>query len=321
MLPPNPTAAPRGGGAWREDLTLERIAALLRSAFPGHDAALDDAAVLGAPDGDLLVCADAAVEGVHVDRARFPAEDLGYRAVAATLSDLAACGGRPLGVTVAICARGDEDLEAIERGAVEACVASGCAIVGGNLSTAGTTSVVASAVGVVPTGTAVRRNGARPGDALFVTGRLGASAAGRRARVAGAALDDALVAAHRHPVPRLREGSAARSAGATAMLDVSDGLARDLRRLVAASSVGAALDVVPVADGATLDDALGGGEDYELLFAHRDPAALADAFERAGLAAPIRVGTITSSREVTLDGAPLADVGWRHGAPGDQEPR
>jgi thiamine-monophosphate kinase len=302
---------------------VERIAAALRVAFPQRSGEpLDDAAVIEGNFSSLLLCVDAAVEGVHVDVGRFPAGDLGFRATVAALSDLAAMGGRALGVVVAICARADADVMELEAGAIEACVASGCAVVGGNLSVAPTTSVAVSALGEAPPGGAVRRGGARAGDALFVTGPLGGSAAGLRRRRDGAALDDRLVAVHRRPVPRLHEGALAARSGATAMIDVSDGLARDARRLAAAGEVGLELRDVPVAEGATLDDALGGGEDYELVIAHREPALLLAAFADAGLRSPIAIGVVHGDPGVArLDGSELVDVGWRHGAPGAQEPR
>jgi thiamine-monophosphate kinase len=97
------------------------------------------------------------------------------------------------------------------------------------------------------------------------------------------------------------------------MLDVSDGLARDLRRLAAASAVGIDLEVVPLVEGATLDEGLGGGEDYELVFTHRDDAAVAVGFRAAGLAVPSRIGTVTDATgEVTFQGERAPDVGWRH---------
>ncbi len=323
MLPPFPTTAPLGDGAWREDVEVERIAAALRAAFPQRAGEpLDDAAILEGNFTSLLLCTDAAVEGVHVDVGRFPAGDLGFRPTVAALSDLAAMGGRALGVVVAICARPDADVMELERGAIEACVATGCALLGGNLSTAATTSVTVSALGEAPRSGAVRRGGAHPGDALFVTRPLGGSAAGLRRRRSGASLDDPLVALHRRPAARLREGAVAAASGATAMIDVSDGLARDARRLCAAGGHGLELRNVPVADGATLDDALGGGEDYELVIAHREPAVLLAAFASAGLRMPIAIGVVHGDPAIaTLDGGPLVDVGWRHGAPGAQEPR
>ncbi|HEX4245218.1 MAG TPA: thiamine-phosphate kinase, partial [Acidimicrobiales bacterium] len=171
---------------------------------------------------------------------------------------------------------------------------------------------------------ALTRSGARPGDSLFVTGPLGASAAGLRILRAGApgagtelwrtaesgdeagSIYSILAQAHRRPVARLAEGELARLAGATAAIDVSDGLAADVRHLADASGVGIALDHVPVAMGATDDEAVGGGEDYELIVATGDPDGLITAFESGGLRVPIAVGRCTvDPEERTLRGSDL----------------
>jgi thiamine-monophosphate kinase len=291
---------------------LERIADLLGASLAATGWG-DDAAVLDRPAGRVLVCCDAGVEGVHLDTTLFPIADLGYRTAIAALSDIAAMGGRPSGVVVSICAPGDVDVIAIERGVAEACVTTGCAVVGGDLSKAAVTSVTACVLGDEPLGGAVPRSGARPGDAVFVTGPLGGAAMGHRLRRDGAALDDPALRWFRRPRTRLEEGVVAARSGATAMLDVSDGLARDVRRLADASGVGIDLDAVPLREGATLEEGLGGGEDYELVFSHRDAAAVADAFGSKGLDAPIRIGTVTSDvGQVRLGGQAAPDLGWRH---------
>jgi thiamine-monophosphate kinase len=291
---------------------LERIADLLGASLATTGWG-DDAAVLERPAGAVLVCCDAGVEGVHLDTTLFPIDDLGYRTAIAALSDIAAMGGRPSGVLVSICAPGDVDVVAVERAVAEACATAGCTVLGGDLSRAAVTSVTACALGDAPPGGAVSRRGARPGDAVFVTGPLGGAAMGHRRRRAGAPLDDPELRWFRRPRARLDEGFAAARSGATAMLDVSDGLARDVRRLAAASGVGIDLDSVPLCEGATRDEGLGGGEDYELVFSHRDAAALAASFEAASLSPPIRLGTVTSDvGEVRLGGQAAPDLGWRH---------
>jgi thiamine-monophosphate kinase len=114
-------------------------------------------------------------------------------------------------------------------------------------------------------------------------------------------------------VARLAEGESARLAGATAAIDISDGLAADVRHLADASVVGIALDRVPVAMGATDEEALGGGEDYELIIATGDPDGLVVAFKSAGLRAPIAIGRCTGDpEERTLAGSQLPILGWRH---------
>jgi thiamine-monophosphate kinase len=157
-----------------------------------------------------------------------------------------------------------------------------------------------------------------PGDVIFVTGPCGASAAGLRVLRIGVAdgPDEApLAAAYRRPLARLAEGQAARLSGAHAMIDVSDGLALDLHRLADASEVGFVLDGVPVTEGATLDEALGGGEDYELLVVI-GPADVDGYRERCaatGMRSPFRIGVVVADQADRRLGAdPLGPIGWQH---------
>jgi thiamine-monophosphate kinase len=156
------------------------------------------------------------------------------------------------------------------------------------------------------------------GDIILVTGPCGGSAAGLRALRSGSGGPEhggALGAAYRRPTARLAEGEVARRAGAHAMIDVSDGLALDLHRMADASGVGFALDAVPVAEGATTEEALGGGEDYELVLtigASGLPGLLA-AFAGAGLREPTRLGVVGSTAaDRTLRGRDLGRSGWQH---------
>lgn len=282
----------------------------------------DDAAVVGLPSGDrVLLSTDLVVGGVHVDLGLSGPEDIGYKALMVTVSDFAAMGVRPSHALVSMAGPVGTDLERLGVGLAEAAGETGCTIVGGDLAESPVLVLSTAVFGLAePGGPApLLRSTARPGDRLFVTGPLGRSAAGLGLLRAGGAgahprpSDPDLVRAHRRPVARLAEGEAARRAGASAAIDLSDGLAADLAHLTAASGVGAALDAVPVADGATAEQALAGGEDYELLVATGAPDALVVAFRAADLAPPIPVGRCTDHPgERTLEGEPLPPVGWRH---------
>lgn len=261
--------------------------------------------------------------GVHADLDLVGVDDLGWKAMAANLSDIAAVGGRPTHALVTVVGPlADLDVELLYDGILGASEAYGCPVVGGDLSSA-PTLVVAVAVagdGGEPDPPPVLRSGALPGDLLWVTGPLGSSAAGLALlQVERAAEAPDLALAHRRPRPRLAEGAVARSAGATAMIDVSDGLASDLRHLADESEVGVVVEHVPVALGVSRvsDDpeamALGGGEDYELVFSAPEAAPVEAAFRSAGLALPLRVGHCTADpTERRLGDGDLPLVGWEH---------
>lgn len=280
--------------------------------------------MLGPVEGGLLFTTDMAVAGVHGDLGLMGLDDFGWRALTAAISDIAAMGGRAGHAVVAVAAPPTTDLDRLYDGLAASSLAHACPIVGGDLSGCGSVVVAVAAVGTAgPTGTEpgpVLRGGARPGDSLFVTGPLGASAAGLRLLRASVGAEapagdetTALVQAHRRPLARLDEGAVARRAGASAMIDVSDGLAADLGHLADASRVGVALDSVPTAPGATLDEALGGGEDYELVIATPEPDAMVRAFTAAGLRPPALIGHCVDDPSVrTVAGSPLPVVGWEH---------
>lgn len=291
---------------------IERIRRLLPGPPVGEVWIGDDTAVVRPPTGALLLAADVVVAGVHADLALTGLDDLGWKALAVNVSDIAAMGGRPMHALVTVAGPPDTDLDLLYRGLAEASAAFGCPVVGGDLSAAPILYVSVAVTGVVDDGEAVLRSGAQPGDRVFVTRPLGASAAGLRLLREGER-DGPLVGAHRRPHPEVPAGRVARQVGATAMIDVSDGFAADLGHVLDGSGVGAVLDDVPVAPGATLAEALGGGEDYALVFTAADRRRVLEAFLAAGLAAPVDTGTIVADpTERRLRGEALPAIGWQH---------
>jgi thiamine-monophosphate kinase len=290
----------------------------------------DDAAVVRGGSGELVLTTDAMVEGVHFLADRTTPRDLGYKAIAVNVSDIAAMAASP---RFALCALVLTDaIEAawvieLAGGMRECCDEFALSLVGGNLSRGEELAIVVTMTGEVGMGRAVRREGARPGDRVVVTGTLGGSAAGLRVASQRSWSDDERDALRRsmRPAPRVGEASILSAHGATAMMDVSDGLAIDLSRLCRASGVGArvALANVPVHPAATVTEALGGGEDYELLATLPSPDAVAGARAdlREGFGVSLSdIGIIIGAEgeeplvAVDEDGTerPLAIVGWDH---------
>lgn len=250
----------------------------------------DDCAVLrlAGCQHDLLLKTDAVVEGVHYT-AEMPPERAGRKALARALSDVAAMGGRPTHALLTLFAPPSDDLERWKRfvaGFRAAARRWGLSLAGGELSSSPARAASVAVLGWVRRGGAVLRSGGRPGQALYVTGRLGGSLARK----------------HWAFAPRLAEGQwLAQEGFARAMMDLSDGLAADLPRLAAASHCGFELEpaAIPRTRGCTLAQAMSDGEDYELVFAVEPSAcrALESAWRRRFPKLPItRIGLLTPKK-------------------------
>ncbi|MEW6388764.1 MAG: thiamine-phosphate kinase [Thermodesulfobacteriota bacterium] len=284
----------------------------------------DDCAALdlGGPDY-LLWTLDTLVEGVHFDLAYITLEQLGHKALAVNLSDIAAMGGEPLYALLSLGWPPGRDLAgALElgQGLAQEGRKYGVAVIGGDtVASPSGLSVTVSVLGRVPRQEMLRRAGAQPGDRIYVTGTLGEAAAGLEILRRGLEIDPEirgpLVRAHLAPQPQLTAGRLlAWERLASAVIDLSDGVASDLYHICRASGVGARLtaQAVPISPRVRavaakigrdpLDLALKGGEDYQLLFTSpRDKAAaLAQIFSQAGLAPPLVLGEIISGEEVRL---------------------
>jgi len=274
----------------------------------------DDAALLRMPpDTELVLTTDALVEGVHFLPGA-PARSLGHRSLAVNLSDIAAMGASPAWALLALNLP-DADaqwLQPFAAGFGDLARVHGVALVGGNVSR-GPLSITVQLAGVAPPGQAMRRSGAAGGEGLYVSGTLGDAAAGlkylraqlRAAPEAGAYLQRRF----EYPTPRLELGLGLRGL-ASACIDVSDGLYADLQRLLLASARGAVIDLerLPVSwalraalGEASWQQALGGGEDYELCFTapQRHGEAIAALAERTGT--PVtRIGSIERGAGIEL---------------------
>ena len=287
---------------------------------PAAQGLMDDVAILPVGDTRLILTSDTMVEGVHYLPTDPPA-DIGWKLAAVNLSDLAAKGARPVGCLLNYALSGDEAWDAaFIAGLGEALDRHAMPLLGGDtvampLASARSYSLTAigEATGPVPT-----RNGAQPGDILYVTGPIGDAGIGLDLARADPAASGPLVDAYRRPRPRLAEG-ALLAPHASAMMDLSDGLLIDAQRMAQASGVAIIIDHIPLspalekargASTAVQIAAARAGDDYELLFTMP-----------RGLAPPVRaipVGRVSAGAGLTLmiDGAivPLPDrLGWEHG--------
>lgn len=200
----------------------------------------DDTALVAVPDGRVAVTTDLLVEGRHFRRDWSSAADVGHKATAANLADIAAMGAVPTALVVGLGApAGLPARWAIDcaRGIADEAAGVGAAVVGGDVVASDAVVISITALGTLQGRAPVLRSGARPGDVLAIAGRVGWSAAGLALLEAGAAGPEELIAAHRRPAPAYQAGPQAALAGATSMIDVSDGLVADARHLAQASGV------------------------------------------------------------------------------------
>jgi len=284
----------------------------------------DDAAVLPAPDGRTVATTDLLIEGRHFRRDWSSARDIGIKAAAQNLADVAAMGATPIALLLGLAVPAATEVSWVldlTRGLQHECERAGAVIAGGDVSGAQTVMLGITALGTLGGRPPVTRSGARPGDAVAVSGAVGRSAAGLAVLQAG--LDPvgnadlaALVSAHQRPQPDYLAGPLAAAAGATAMIDVSDGLVADLGHVAAASGV--RIDIrsasLPAAGlrsaadrlGADWHDwALGGGEDHALAASFPPDAPPPPAWTL--------IGTVMSGNGVTVDGRPWhGRGGWEH---------
>jgi thiamine-monophosphate kinase len=283
----------------------------------------DDAAVARARGGVTVTSIDAIVEDVDFTLPQWPLEAVGFKAVAVALSDLAAMGARPAEIYVAAGLPRSFDepqFDALCEGIAAAAGQFGAVVAGGDLSSAGGLFLSVTVVGHAASADAVvTRRGARPGDLVAVTGELGAARRAVELIAGGADPDDPRLAKQFRPLPRLAAGATLAAGGATAMIDISDGLAHDAGQIAAASGVALEIELERIPLAAGIEDpeyAAGSGEEYELLVtaAPEDIAQLERSLAAAGtpLTAIGRVTAGAGVRSVDARGADVEVGGFDH---------
>jgi thiamine-monophosphate kinase len=281
----------------------------------------DDAALVSAPDGRVLATSDVLVEGRHFRTDWATATEIGHRAAAANLADIAAMGGRPTALLVALCMPSDTDprwVEQLADGLGAECELVGAAVVGGDLSASPVLTIAVTALGDLGGRAPVLRSGAKAGDVVAMAGRIGQAAAGYTVLSRGFRSPKALVEAYRRPAVPYWAGPAAADLGATAMIDVSDGLLADVGHIAEASTVGIDIDRTAFEITQPMRDAAAamGVDPYLWVLTGGDDHPIVATFP-AAVALPERwhvVGRVVDGGGVTVDGRPYTDgpSGWDH---------
>jgi thiamine-monophosphate kinase len=279
----------------------------------------DDAAVVAAPDARVVASTDLLVEGRHFRRAWSEPADVGHRAAAANMADIAAMGAVPTALLVGLALPADLPtawVTALTDGLHEECLSTGAVVVGGDVVRSDTLVISVTALGSLEGRAAVTRAGAQQGDLVAVAGRLGWAAAGLAVLSRGFRSPRVLVDAHRRPAPPYSEGPRAAALGATAMTDVSDGLVADLGHLAAASGIAVEIssdafhvpqefqDTARALNADPLQWLLAGGEDHALVATFPPDVDLPMAWSV--------IGRVVEGAGVLVDGAPYAGPGgWQ----------
>jgi thiamine-monophosphate kinase len=280
----------------------------------------DDAAVLRAPDGRVVATMDMLVEGRHFRLDWSTAFDIGCKAAAQNLADIAAMGASPTALLVGLAAPGDLPVswaQELTRGLVAECSRVGAFVAGGDVSSAEKIVLSITALGDLAARQPVTRAGARPGDQLALAGRLGHSAAGFALLTAGLTEPAALVASHRRPRPPYAAGPEAAALGATSMIDISDGLLADLGHVAQASGVRIDVQAERLTDARlkAAAAALGGADWLRWALTGGEDHALAATFP-AGTQLPghwLVIGRVGAGHGVRVDGKQYpGSAGWNH---------
>jgi thiamine-monophosphate kinase len=300
---------------------IARVVARLSGGQPPLVGPGDDAAVVAAPDGRVVASTDVLVEGRHFRRDWSAAIDVGHRAAAANLADIAAMGAAPTALLVAFVAPPDLDVTWVEEltdGMAAEAAGAGAGIVGGDMSAGPVIIISITALGDLQGRDPVLRSGARPGEVLAVTGRIGYAAAGYTVLSRGFRTPKLLVEAHRRPQVPYKSGRYAAELGATSMIDVSDGLLADVGHVAEQSRVAINIRTNSFEIPNQMRDAAGalGVDPYTWILAGGEDHCLAATFPTGTKLPPewLVIGEVREGADVTVDGRAYQSgpTGWDH---------
>lgn len=319
MHQPNPDQLPPSPARDAEARLLQAIAGQLATVSPDPGPRQrflgDDAALLEPGGARLLASTDVSVEGVHFDLAFSSLADAGFRATMAAASDIAAMGGELRWILTSLVLPLGCDAQAISAGIAQAAGELGAAVVGGDLSVGPALAIDVTVLGTIEAGgEPLLRSGLRPGDRLWSTTAAGAASLGLERLKAGGADPEGYASYHRRPRAQLAAGRVARLAGASAAVDVSDGVALDAWHLAEASAVELVLERAHLPGTALSEEdwLYRSGESFGLLVGAPEDVDLAAAFEAAGLAAPLLVGYARVGLGVSMHGEAVERRGYSH---------
>ena len=272
----------------------------------------DDCAVIdGIGQRIDLFASDLIAEDIHFSRLYYSPYEIGYKSISVNVSDIAAMGGIPRYVTIALACPKDFDITKFYTGIKAACEEYNLRVAGGDLSSA-EKLVISVAILGSSIARPIKRSTAIVNDHIFLTGPTGASAAGMELLQRDPNSSGPLQRSHKLPKARLDAAAVIAQLPANSAIDVSDGLIADLNHICTQSNLGAKIETMPIAKGATLDHCLHGGEDYEIIFTHPNPDQVMESFSTQNVALPIVIGKLIETRGIFYRNEQLVIRGYAH---------
>lgn len=272
----------------------------------------DDCAIIdGAGQNIDLFASDLMAEDIHFSRLYYTPAEIGYKSISVNVSDIAAMGGIPRYVTIALGCPKDFEITEFYSGVKAACQEYNLRVAGGDLSSSKNLFISVAILGS-SIEKPIKRSTARVNDHIFLTGPTGASAAGLELLQQDPSSSGPLQQSHKLPKARVDAAMVMSRLPANSAIDVSDGLIGDLNHICTQSNLGAVIETMPVAEGATLEHCMYGGEDYEIIFTHPNPELVMESFSEQNISLPIDIGRFRETKGILYRNKPLVVKGYAH---------